>query len=122
MNFMKANLLPRWQLPDLLPYFYKLNKKNNAVDILRRALASSSIKFKVLSNNMLAYSILVYLDTKAEMSFKQYLKAFFDLSVQKPVDYTKKEVMSYYYLFLCILCLLLLIRFEHRWPSILMQK
>ena len=94
MNFIKAKLLPKWHLlPDLLPYFHKLKKRRDAIEILRRALATSAIMSKVLSNNMLAYSILVYLDTKTESSFKKYLKAFFDLSVRKPVDFTKREVM-----------------------------
>ena len=92
---MKANLLPKWHLvPDLLPYFHKLKKRRNAIEILRRALAASAIMSKVLSNDMLAYSILVYLDTKTETSFKKYLKAFFDLRVQKPVDFTNREVMK----------------------------
>jgi len=93
MNFIKANLIPKWQLPDLLPYFYKLKKKSNAIDILHRALAGSSIKIQVFSNNMLAYSILVYLDTRSETSFKVWELKSFGLTIQKPVDFIKREVM-----------------------------
>ena len=93
MNFMKANLSPKLHLTGLLPYFYKVNKKSNAIEIVRKAMASSALKATVLSNNLLAYSILLYLDTKTESSFRTYLMSSFNLIIQKPTDFSKTEVI-----------------------------
>ena len=103
MNLVKDLLPLKWHLPDLLPYFYNFKKKSNAMQILNKALSTSTTTLKVLSANSLAYNILVYLDTDTEKTFKQYLQSYFNLSIKKPDDFASNEVslllllLSYYY-------------------------
>ena len=94
MTFIKANLLAKWHLPDLLPHYYNLKKKSDAGEILNKALRTSAIKLKVLSNNSLAYIILIYLDTYTEATFRQYLEAFFNLEIKKPDDFSMNEIRT----------------------------